>query len=257
MLEELIVRTSNINKLKKYCSTILLLLCLPAILGLNGSFKNPSVVNIGNQFNSPSLKDTVIKHGIPMYADSSLYSGYLGNSAPVRSQILDSRRIDRLLKAPIPICYALTENDKKAYVLSIDQNSIKKLHDTTIFGEKSVVTYLPLRLTNYSNDTLKDVVMDCSWLDSYFTNNNKIEFEKQICYKNEPCVQMIPPHESSNVNVAIVLKGNESSFNRKFRIGMSLQKFISKDQLFDFDAFVYMLRPETGNMIWSNEVELP
>ena len=96
--------------------------------------------------------------------------------------------------------------------------------------------------------------MDCSWLDIYFTNNNKIEFAKQICFKNEPWIKIILPHHTESIIIPIILNKGQNNFNRNFRIGMSLQKFIDKSQLFDFDAFKYMLRPETGNMIWSNEV---
>jgi hypothetical protein len=244
--------------MKKLCRLIFLFISISVIWVLNDSFKNTSVTNINDKLKPASLKDTLVKQKLPLYTDSaSYYSGYLGNLEPIRNQILNGKHIDSLLKRPLPIYYALTDKDKKKYVLNIDQNTIKKPGDTLIFGKKYLVTSLTVRFTNYSKDTLKYLSMDCSWLDSYFTDNKTIQFAKQLCFKNEPCVKTIPPHHTVNIYIPIVLKTNASHLSLKFRIGMSLEKFVNYKQFWDFDAFIYMLRPETTNIIWSNEVSIP
>jgi|GEM_PF-1100857 len=201
--------------------------------------------------------DTGKRSNLPLYADTTLYSGLMGNYEMIKSQILDSKRIDSLLKTPVPAYYALTKEDRKQYVFSIDQNAIKKAHDTTIFNNKELVINIPLKFTNYSNYTLKYLGMDCSWLDYFFTDNKSIEFVRQICFKNEPCVNTILPHHTIRITIPIVLKRNVKIIDRKFRIGMSLQKYIDHNDSWDFDPFKYFLRVETSNMIWSNQIQLP
>jgi len=236
---------------------IVLFTSLLIIWILNDSLKNPYIKNINYQFKQGFVTDTAIKSKIPLYMDSAFYySGFLGNLEPIRNQILNSKRIDSLLKTPLPIYYALTDNDKRKYVLTIEQHNIKKPNDTLIFGKEYMATSLPVKFTNYSTDTLKYLGMDCSWLDSYFTNNKTIEFKKQLCFKNGPSVKIIPPRQTVNIYIPIVLKKNANYLKLKFRIGMSLQKFIDYKQFWDF-PFTYMLRPETCNMIWSNEIQLP
>jgi hypothetical protein len=235
---------------------IFMLVFLFGILLLNSSFKCLSIANNTSRFELLSLRDTTHIRP-PLYRDSTLYSGYLGNLGPVRNLILNKKRIDSLLKRPLPIYYALSEKDKKDYILNVDQNAIKTPNDTVIFGKKYRVFSLPVKFTNYSKDTLKYLTMDCSWLDSYFTSNNRIEFVRQICFKNEPYVKIILPHQTWSVYIPIILNNDQNNFHRNFRIGISLQKFIKRSQLFDFDPFIYMLRPVTSNMIWSNEVVAP
>jgi hypothetical protein len=221
---------------------------------LNTSFKKSSQVSVVNKL---EIIDTINKSNLPLYADTTLYSGFMGNFELVRNQILNGKRIDSLLKTPVPVYYALTKEDRKQYIFSIDQNTIKKAHDTTIFRDKELVINIPLKFTNYSNDTLEYLSMDCTWLDYFFTDNKRIEFAKQICFKNVPCVDTIPPHHTINIYIPIVLKRNVKIIVRKFRIGMSLQKYIDHNELWDFDPFKYFLRVETSNMIWSNQVQLP
>jgi len=171
---------------------------------LNTSFKKSSQVSVVNKL---EIIDTINKSNLPLYADTTLYSGFMGNFEVVRNQILNRKRIDSLLKTPVPVYYALTKEDRKQYVFSIDQNAIKKAHDTTIFRDKELVIDIPLKFTNYSDDTIEYLSMDCTWLDYFFTDNKRIEFAKQICFKNEPCVDTILPHHTINIYIPIVLKG--------------------------------------------------
>jgi hypothetical protein len=116
------------------------------------SFKKPSQVSVVNKL---GIIDTINKSNLPLSADTTLYSGYMGNFGLIQNQVLNDERIDSLLKAPVAICYKLTKEDRKNYIFSIDQNAIKKAHDTIIFRNKIQVINIPLKFTNYSNDTLK------------------------------------------------------------------------------------------------------
>jgi len=237
---------------------ILLFIFLSGIFVLNGSFKYST--DISCNIKTKLLHDTLIKSNLPLYADTTLSSGYLGNFfdfQPVLNQILNRKRIDSLLKDKPPINYVLTNDDRKNYILNIDQKAIKKAIDIDFVKKKHHVAYLPLKLTNYSKNTLTYISTSCTWLDLYFTNNNRIKFEHQICFSNFPVVNTIYPQHTTTIYIPVLLNKDGSSINRKFRIGMSLQKFINNAQLVNFDMFKYMLRPETSNLIWSNEIKIP
>lgn len=234
-----------------------MLLSLAVVWVLTDALKNPSTVNIRHEVKLHSSKfwahsDTTKR--IPTIFDSSYYFGYMGNLEMIRNQILDNRHIQRVLSRPVPPYHALTAEDRTRYVLSIDQDAIKKPNDTTIFGKRYKVTHVPVKLTNSSGDTLKYLSIDCSWLDIYLTDNRDIEFAKQICYKNGTFVEVVLPHHIKIVYIPILLSSNTMNQNSKFRTGMSLQKFNEKSRYFDFDIFAYLLRPETRDIIWSNEV---
>jgi hypothetical protein len=227
--------------------------------GFSISFKSPLVTYTGNNtkssFSKASIKtDTTKPRSILL--DSTYYSGYLGNLEPVKGQILDAKHIERVLKAPVPIYHPLTNKEKRGYTLKIDESAIKRPHDTVIFKKKCLVTYISLKFVNSLDDTLKYMSMDCSWLDCFFTNNSHIGFGKQLCYKNGPIVKSIAPHGSENIYIPIVVNKGLNFHNQKFRIGISLQKFIDRKQSTEFNLFTLLLRPETSNLIWSNEVEI-
>ena len=67
----------------------------------------------------------------------------------------------------------LTENDRKNYVLGIDQNKLSKIKYTSLSdysNYKGAILFIPVVLTNYSNDTLKYLSMTCSWEEFYVTD---------------------------------------------------------------------------------------
>ncbi len=236
---------------------ILLSIFLSGVFALDESFKNLPIINGPPNIKTTLSHDTLIRLGLPLYADPTLSSGFLGNYQLVLNQILNRKRIDSLLKENPPVCYFLTSKDRKNYILNIDQKTIKKAVDIDFFKSKHQIAYLPLKFTNKSNDTLNYISMSCSWLDFYFTNNTRIKFEQQICFKNAPVVNTIYPKRTTTIYIPILLNEAGGSFNRRFKIGISLQKFIDNTQLLNFDMFKYMLRPETANMIWSNEICIP
>ena len=162
-----------------------------------------------------------------------------------------------ILKKPLPIYCHLTDNDKKKYVLSVNQSAVKKPIDTLIYKKRCVFTTFPLKLTNSSNEILRYINMTCSWEEIYKTDNDNLRILGHDCDSNFPHVITIEPHKSTVIQIPLVFNKGTIVRPFKFKMGMSLQKFIDNTQLFDFAPDVYMLRPETSNLIWSNEVEIP
>jgi hypothetical protein len=162
------------------------------------------------------------------------------------------------LKEPIPVYYALTKEDRKNYTLSIDQHKITKSYTTLRYAanDEHTVVSIPSKFTNNSNDTLRYMSMSCSWWDFYQITIKGTDFwSNSDCTKNIPQKIMVPPHTSLITLVQIIYKKGSIATGTKFKIGMSLQKFVSWKQPYDADT--YLLRPETSNLIWSNEVKIP
>jgi hypothetical protein len=174
---------------------------------------------------------------------------------PIKEQI--KKQNELILKKPLPVYHPLTDQDRKNFVLTIDQHKIKNIRDTLVYGKKLGFIKCPLKLTNKSNDTLKYINMTCSWEEVYqIDKNNVMGIWAKACDSNFPTIITIPPQKALVINVPVIIHGSLGK-NRAFKIGMSLQEFISREQLFDFDAQAYLLRPETKNLIWSNEVKVP
>jgi hypothetical protein len=170
-----------------------------------------------------------------------------------------------ILKKPLTAFFpSLTEKDKRKYTLSIDQSKIKQLKDTAIyemdtlrdkgFKRKYLFTICEMRINNNSDDTLKYISMSCSWLWLYRVNNVNFRVADQFCLKNVDEIRAVLPRRSSIVKIPVITD-SKTDFPKKIKIGLSLQKFTGSDQFFNFfDPRELMLRPETSNMIWSNEV---
>jgi hypothetical protein len=157
-----------------------------------------------------------------------------------------------------PVYYPLTEEDRRNYTLSIDGAAVGKPHDTVTYGmNMRGVTSLPLRLTNNSNDTLKYMNMTCSWFDAYILNVDNVRVLPHDCDANFPTDFRLPPHQWVMVNLPVSVEESAGLKSIRFKIGMSLQKFTGQPPLDDFERFYNKISLETGNMIWSNEVELP
>jgi hypothetical protein len=150
--------------------------------------------------------------------------------------------------------YKLTVQDRKDFILSIDQRKIRTPHDTVINNKKYTLVYVPLRLSNRSKDTLKYIAMTCSWYDQYQINNNKLWiFNRGGCDSNFPIEKVVVPNKASILNIPIALMQG-STKEERFRIGMNLFISRKKNQDFLFDSAA---KYQTANLIWSNEVKMP
>jgi hypothetical protein len=172
--------------------------------------------------------------------------------------LTEKERNELELKKPLPIYYHLTNQDRKNYTLSIDQHKITKGYTLLRYEKNDEHTLLsiPLKFTNNSKDTLRYISMSCTWWDFYRVSIKGTEFwSNSDCTKNIPSKVIVPPHRSLITLVQIVYKKGAIATNTKFKIGLSLQKSISNEQT--HDASAYLLRQETSNLIWSNEVKVP
>ncbi|HEY2580640.1 MAG TPA: hypothetical protein VGI43_02485 [Mucilaginibacter sp.] len=151
------------------------------------------------------------------------------------------------------VYYKLTDQDRKNYILNIDQKKIKAPHDTIIYKTKYNLAYVTVKLSNYSKDTLKYMIMSCSWYDQFQVNNKKLTIFGWPCDGNFPVERIIIPHKSASFGVPIIVtKG--SSKTETFKIAMNLFMGNKKNQDFLFES---PDKYKAVNLIWSNEVELP
>jgi hypothetical protein len=152
----------------------------------------------------------------------------------------------------------LTAIDRKNYVITIDQSKLSKTKYSRPIDNyyRKTVLFVPVTLTNNSNDTVKYRSMSCSWEDFYIVDKKSVaEIERQPCDHNIPSILILPPHRSTTVRLPI-LKGRVSG---KFRIGMVLIKLVDDKNLFDFSGIddKFLLKNRGTNIIWSNPIELP
>ena len=144
----------------------------------------------------------------------------------------------------------LTAQDRKNYLLIIDQRKIGKLHDTILYRGKCKVFNVPVKLSNISNDTLRYLSMSCSWDESFSIDNKNLNILVWGCDKNVPVDKLVLPHNSVVYNIPVLTDGTIES--NKFRIGMNLLIVNKKNKRFTWDLILSDYK--TKNLIWSNPV---
>jgi hypothetical protein len=153
------------------------------------------------------------------------------------------------------LVHKLTVQDRKRYLLKIDQQKIRKPRDTVFFIKtKRKFFNVPVILVNFSNDTLKYLTMSCSWEDFFSINDKKLTFWGWPCDSNFPKDKVLLPHKSATYNIPVILT-NSYVKGDKFRIGMNLFIVDKRNERYIFDFSPNFDR--TINLIWSNEVEVP
>jgi hypothetical protein len=169
-----------------------------------------------------------------------------------------------ILEKPLaPFFPPLIEGDRRKFTLSIDQSKIKRLTDTAIYTytskgvkKKYLFTICETKINNNSDDTLKYINMKCSWLEMYKVNNVNFSLAEQLCFGNYPEIYVVLPRQSSTVKIPVITDV-ATNLPEKIKIGLSLQKYTGDNQFFTlFDPRELMMKPETSNMIWSNEVTI-
>lgn len=185
-------------------------------------------------------------------------------------EAMKQEMITHSLKKPLWAFFPpITDDDRKKYVLNIDQDKMLKLKDTLtsewnikekkLDKRKRFFITCPVKLTNNTADTLKYMSMDCSWREIYrLRADNYSIADGGPCFKNGPTTIEVLPHQSRTVCIALVTDRDDNP-PQKIKIGMSLQKYWSRDQIemFFLHQDALMVLPDISNMIWSNEVEVP
>lgn len=179
----------------------------------------------------------------------------------VHAQSRPLKTTDTPSKAYNPVLfYQLTEQDKYDYILTAGRPVVIK-RDTGIhklspgsfklYLQKEDVLTISVTLSNNSKDTLKYIGMQCSWWDSYEIDDPQISIlQPTPCYKNGPTIKAMAPYSSSVVNLLIAVP-KKLGKSAKFKIGMILQKYVDKSQGVDFS------RSQPGNVIWTDEIQVP
>jgi len=152
--------------------------------------------------------------------------------------------------------YLLNGEDRKQYILKVDENQISSPRDTVLrmLGKKTQraksIT-VPVTVQNNSNAELKFYSMTCSWSEFFGTDSKDISIPGWACESNVPNIIIVAPHKEfrRNVNVTYdsTIKGG-----RKYRISMSLLKpdNTKRDWVFSPGDYVRF------NKIWTNEITI-
>jgi len=152
----------------------------------------------------------------------------------------------------------LTVQDRKNYVLTIDQSKIGKPHDSVVYKlhhkRKCKVFNVPVKLSNLSNDTLRYLSMTCSWGDSFSIDNKNLSILGWVCESNFSIKKFIVPHKSMTYSVPVAVTNGDIR-DDKFRVGMNLLIVDKKNKRFTWGLIPSDFK--TKNLIWSNEVQLP
>ena len=155
----------------------------------------------------------------------------------------------------------LTNEDRQNYILSIDQNKISALRDTSIYDYRQLkkplrkvkfkTATVPVTLKNNSDRALAYYSMSCSWFEFYRTNTKEIYLDSWACSKNIHVSVTVAAHSSAVKYLTIFFNNEKPSRRREFKIGMNLTRYQRYDPFStDFDQF------RRYNVIWSNPVTL-
>ncbi|MEO3404414.1 hypothetical protein AAFN85_10950 [Mucilaginibacter sp. CAU 1740] len=141
------------------------------------------------------------------------------------------------------------------YVLYIDQSTITKPKDTSIYKYETRFIISGVSLTNNTNDTLKYISMSCSWWDIYHISDSSLGFLTLGCDKNVPQGVEIPPHQTRDMTFVLDVGKTTDVSGKKFKVGMNMVKYKSPEQV--WDDLLFNKLADQHNLLWSNEVSIP
>jgi hypothetical protein len=160
---------------------------------------------------------------------------------------------------------ALSVVDRDRFIVSINQEDVKHMKDTVCYYagnmHRCLYAVVPVTLSNQSADTLKYINMLCSWLDVFRSDRDNVKLLPSAimeeCWKNSPAIYKVAPYQRTMFYIPVYFvtdMDKRKLFTQKtFKIGMSLYKYSEAGQL-PVDIRGLTLRPETDNVIWSNEI---
>ena len=127
------------------------------------------------------------------------------------------------------------------------------MKDTVFGGNKCLVTYCPLTLTNSTSDTLRYAGMSASWWDIYDIDNKGFSLAADYwnVFKNGPVVHVLPPHQSITKDIKIITY-KDYYRGEKIKIAMHLQKVVPIPVAGDIKS----IGSDSNYIIWSNEVTI-
>jgi hypothetical protein len=154
--------------------------------------------------------------------------------------------------------FVLTDQDRKAFVLSVDRRKISKPRDTAVlWGKKKYrVEDTKVKLSNLSNDTLAYINMTCSTFDTFISTNSDVLVGQWPCEYNSATVYKIPPHKSSVFDLPLLFT-KQSVVNSKIKIGIFLCRYTKKEDMETFKYYqMHSSKWPQSCLIWSNEITI-
>jgi hypothetical protein len=162
-------------------------------------------------------------------------------------------------------CRHPAKSSNKGYVLSIDQDKIGRPQDSVVNKRTYEFVLVPIKLSNFTGDTLKYITMTCSWDVIFKFNKKGVSIRGWNCDSNFPAVFTIAPHKSFTYKIPVLVEKNAITGNYSFKIGMYLFKYREHGGFREFDNFLdskllishHSNNKAYKNIIWSNEVMIP
>ncbi|HTK18255.1 MAG TPA: hypothetical protein VL442_02020 [Mucilaginibacter sp.] len=190
------------------------------------------------------LSDSITLHYNAQHQNYSSYSDF---------EMLYKKE-ERIL--PNKDIYLLNEQDRKQYILKVDENQISRSRDTVmrIFGKKpkrAKSITVPVIVQNNSDEELKFYSMTCSWEDFFGTDDKGITIPGWGCDSNMPNIITVGPHKEFRRDVNITYAPTFKT-GKKYRISMSLVKPNNMENQFGFFPGDYI----RYNKIWTNEITI-
>jgi hypothetical protein len=156
------------------------------------------------------------------------------------------------------INFSLTEQDKRNYTLSIEQEAMKWKDTTIVWAKKDYhILEIPIKLSNHSNDTLKYIDFNCSWNDIFISSNKDLSKFLKSCLANIQDVFTVLPHQSVVFSLPVTDNKVIVDARDSFRIGMYLCKYKTAQDWIAFDNAWSNKALPRNCLIWSNEVAIP
>jgi hypothetical protein len=148
----------------------------------------------------------------------------------------------------------LTQKDRKNYVLNIEQRGVNWIDTNAGYNFIRV----PVKLSNYSDDTFKYMNWTCS-LNRIFTFNRKYLSNVPVnCLSNSPEVIKLAPHQSATMELSVAINKESHGQLFSFKAGIFLCKYRTLKDFITFeDIALRDSKFPDNSLIWSNEVTIP
>jgi len=153
-----------------------------------------------------------------------------------------------LFVAAINMSFILTKPTKNEnYVLTVEKGKYVSL------GAKEYL-WVPVVLTNNTNDTLKYIVMSCPSDNFYRVDSKMLEWGEPIvdCIGNVPRLIKLPPNKSTKTEIKLMVKDGFKGLEVKYRIGFNLK-------IDDNGSYLMNLingKQTESIIIWSNVIKM-
>ena len=153
-------------------------------------------------------------------------------------------------------CSHTSKQRRTGYLLSIDQDKIAEPRDSIIGGKPYELLWVPVELSNFSNDTLKYMSMTCSWDVIFKINKETASIAGWGCDQNILTFSAIAPQKSFTYRIPILIQRNAFSNSYNLEIGMYVINYNGGKGFKDLENFLRSNKTSFKSLIWSNEITI-